>query len=486
MALKQLREAYQRAVDELNNEDIIADARKYEAKEAEIVKLEGDITRAEKAQERAARAAQPLGSGNEAYDRAALSGGIEDVADNVVDLAMARGLLRASSPLDAYSTQGREAGRRFERALSRARREIGMTVIDREKHFRSFGEQLVAIYNQAMSRNQNVDPRLVFERDAFNRAPTGASEVDPTGGGFLVQSDFAAAIFMIAHDMGDVISRVNKVPISDKSNSMKIPGVDETSRQTGSRWGGVQSYWLGEGTAPTATKPKMRMLDWNLHKLFSVMYTTDELLQDQTALTAIASQAFSEEIMFMTEDAIFEGLGAGQPLGVMNSAALITQATSTATATVLKTDIDNMWARCWARSRKNAVWFINQDVEPALLNLNQPVGSSGGVGGTLVYMPPGGMSELPFGKLYSRPVLPIEYANTLGTAGDITLLDLSQYTLIDKGGVQAATSMHVAFLTDQMVFRITYRVDGKPMWTLPITPFKGANTHSPFVALATR
>ena len=46
--------------------------------------------------------------------------------------------------------------------------------------------------------------------------------------------------------------------------------------------------------------------------------------------------------------------------------------------------------------------------------------------------------------------------------------------------------MHVAFLTDEMVFRITYRVDGEPMWTAPLTPFKGSNTKSPFIALASR
>ncbi len=74
----------------------------------------------------------------------------------------------------------------------------------------------------------------------------------------------------------------------------------------------------------------------------------------------------------------------------------------------------------------------------------------------------------------------------LGTTGDITLADLSQYMLVDKNGVQAATSMHVAFLTDEMVFRITYRVDGKPMWSVPLTPFKGTNTKSPFIALASR
>ena len=72
-------------------------------------------------------------------------------------------------------------------------------------------------------------------------------------------------------------------------------------------------------------------------------------------------------------------------------------------------------------------------------------------------------------------------------AADIMLADLSQYTLVDKGGVQAATSMHVAFLTDQMVFRITYRVDGKPMWTVPMAPFAAGGLYkSPFVALQAR
>ena len=156
------------------------------------------------------------------------------------------------------------------------------------------------------------------------RAPTGAGEVDPTGGGFLVQVDFAAAIFMLAHDMGEILSRVNKLPISANANGIKIPGVDETSRATGSRWGGVASNWVGEGTAVTPSKPKFRTIEFDLKKLMSVMYTTDELLQDSTALTSIAAQAFSEEVMFMTEDAIVEGTGAGMPLGYMKSPALIT------------------------------------------------------------------------------------------------------------------------------------------------------------------
>lgn len=479
MALNELREAYQRAVDELNKEEVIADATKFEAAEKEVARLEGEIDRSQRALQHAAAAAQPaIGARREA------GASEEDVAEDIQELAWDRARFRGvPNPMEAYSSAGLAAHRRFDRAVSIARRQLGMRTIDRAKHFASLGEQLQAVFNFAMSRGTNVDARL-------QRAPTGAGEVDPTGGGFLVQVDFAQAVFMLAHDMGELLARVNKLPIGEKFNGIKIPGVDETSRATGSRWGGVQSYWLDEGTQPNATKPKFRMIEFSLHKLFSLMYTTDELLEDQTALTSIASQAFSEEIMFMTEDGIFEGSGGGQPLGFMNAPSLITVSPNNGSAIpVLKADIDDMWSRCWNRSRKNAVWLINQDVEPSLLSLNQPVpaaSTAGGVGGTLVYMPPGGMSQLPYATLYGRPVIATEYSSTLGTVGDISLVDLSQYTLVDKGGVQAATSMHVAFLTDQMVFRITYRVDGRPMWPAALTPFKGTNTKSPFIVLGTR
>jgi HK97 family phage major capsid protein len=141
-----------------------------------------------------------------------------------------------------------------------------------------------------------------------------------------------------------------------------------------------------------------------------------------------------------------------------------------------------MWSRMWARSRSNAIWTINQDCEPQLYAMSQVIGTAG----VPVYLPANGISGRPYGMLFGQPVVPLEYNDTLGTEGDIVLADYSQYVVADKGGVQAASSMHVAFLTDEMVFRITYRVDGEPIWHAPLTPFKGTNTLSPFITLATR
>src|SRR5581483_3815265 len=285
-------------------------------------------------------------------------------------------------------------------------------------------------------------------------------------------------------DMGQILSRVQKLTLSTSANSIKIPAVDETSRATGSRWGGVQSYWVGEGNTATTTKPKFRLIELDLKKLLANWYVSDELMADASVMNTIANQAFSEEIMFMTEDAIFRGDGAGKPYGMLNSPTVVSVAKETgqATKTLVYENVLKMWSRCWGRSRQNAVWFINQDVEPQLYALSQVIGTAG----VPVYLPANGIAGEPYGTLFGRPVVPVEYSDTVGTQGDITLADYSQYVIADKGGVQAASSMHVAFLTDEMVFRITYRVDGRPIWHAPLTPFKGTNTLSPFITLAAR
>jgi HK97 family phage major capsid protein len=359
-------------------------------------------------------------------------------------------------------------------ARGQARPAGGADDIDPNTKFRNFGEQLAAVMRARM--DGNVHSALV-------RAPVGSGEVDPTGGGFLVQTDFANTVLAKIYDIGEIASRVMRLPPL-AGNSIKIPAVDETSRVTGSRWGGVQAYWIGEGDSITASKPKFRLMNLDLKKLAAVYYASDELLQDTNLFGAIATQAFGEELQFMFEDAVWEGQGAGLPLGIMNAPCLITvpKDVGQAAGTLTYSNVLNMWSRCWGRSRSKAVWFINQDVEPQLFALNAVIGTAG----VPVYLPPGGVSGAPFSTLFGRPVVPIEYASSLGTPGDIMLADMSQYTVVDKAGIQAASSMHVQFLTDQMAFRMIYRVDGQPMWNAPLTPFKGSNTKSPMVILAQR
>jgi HK97 family phage major capsid protein len=222
-----------------------------------------------------------------------------------------------------------------------------------------------------------------------------------------------------------------------------------------------------------------------LHKLAALCYATDELLADASALEAVIQQAFAEEFAWLLDDAILNGTGAGMPLGIMQSPSLVSVAIETGQAadTVVWQNVVKMWSRLWSRSKSQAVWMINQDIEPQLYSMSLAVGT----GGVPVYMPAGGASGLPYGTLFGRPVLEVEQTATLGGVGDIVLADLSQYIMIEKGGVESASSIHVKFESDQTTFRFVMRVDGQPTWNAPLTPATAsANTLSPFVTLATR
>ena len=343
---------------------------------------------------------------------------------------------------------------------------------DNEKRFASFGEQLMAAYRAAMPGGK-VDERL------STRAASGLNETTPSDGGFLVQQDFVTELLKRTYETGILASKVKKIPISTNANGMKINAIDEDSRANGSRWGGVQTYWEGEADEITASKPKFRQMELSLKKLTGLCYATDELLQDAAALEAVIRQAFAEEFGFKIDDAILSGSGEGEPLGILNSGAIVTVAKEASqTDTITVENLIKMWNRLWSRSRANAVWYINQELEPYLYTLK--------IGDKPVYIPAGGLSEKPYGTLFGRPVVPIEQCSAAGEVGDIILADIGQYLLIDKGGVKSASSIHVRFLYDENVFRFIYRVDGKPIWTKPLTPYKGSATVSPFVTLAKR
>ncbi len=361
------------------------------------------------------------------------------------------------------------------------------------KKMAGFGEQLHAIRNASYDI-ANTDQRL-FE---INRrgAPAGASEQVPADGGFLVYPDFSQEIEEIAHDTGLVYQRGHKIPITMATNGIKIPGIDEQSRVDGSRWGGIRMYWQNEADALVGSKPKFRLIELVLKKLTGLFYATDEVIADAGLLGSTVTKGFGEELGFKMDDAAINGDGLGKPLGVMNANCLISipKENGQAAKTIVFENVKKMYYRLHARSRKNAVWFVNQDVEQQLLGLSQPVGTGGssvvvGVApaGPSIYNPVGGAGNPnPYALLFGLPVIPIEQCQTLGTTGDIILADMTQWVWIDKGAMQQAVSMHVQFLTDQMTFRWIYRVDGSPIWHTALSSFNGPNTQSPMVCLATR
>jgi HK97 family phage major capsid protein len=309
----------------------------------------------------------------------------------------------------------------------------------------------------------------------------------PSDGGFLVQQDFSSELLKQVWETGKLASLCRKITVSGNANSIKINGFDETSRVAGSRQGGVRGYWLDEAGEKTASKPTFRKIELNLNKLIGLCYATDELLDDASALEGILRTAFVNEFGFMIDDAVINGLGVGQPLGILNSGALVTQnkETGQAASTIVAENVIKMWSRLFASSRPNAVWLINQNLEPQLHTMSIAVGT----GGIPVYMPAGGLSGLGYSTLFGRPVYAIEQCQSIGTLGDIYLADFKNgYIMAEKGGMAADMSIHVRFVYDESCFRYVLRLDGQPILASEITPYKGGSsyTQSHFITLQAR
>lgn len=337
-----------------------------------------------------------------------------------------------------------------------------------------FGEMLQCVARAA--RGGEVDNRLV------NAAGTNTQV--GSEGGFLVETDHATDLIQRTYETSALASRCQVREISANSNRYTQNYIDETSRATGSRLGGIQGYWIDEAGTITPSKPKFGQIDKKLGKLAGLIYATEEMMQDGVALNSMINAAFPEEFAWLLDDAIFNGDGVGKPEGILSHAATVSVAKESGQTadTIVFQNISKMWSRMWAPARARSVWVINQDVEQQLQSMSLAVGT----GGVPVYMPAGGISNSPFSTLYGRPVIPIEQCKTIGDKGDIALVDMSQYLLIQKGGIRMDESIHVQFLTDQRAFRFIYRVNGLPLWKSALTPANGSNTLSPFVVLDAR
>jgi HK97 family phage major capsid protein len=350
--------------------------------------------------------------------------------------------------------------------------------------FRSLGE--MAFHVARACRSGGItDPRL----ERLASATTYGSEGSGADGGFAVPVDFRTAIMEAVMGEDSLLPRCDQITVS--GNTFTCPYDMTTPWQS---TGGVQAYWDGEAAAATQSKPALEERTIKLNKIRALVPMTEELLEDASAMDAYLRRKAPTKIAFKISLAILQGTGVGQPLGLLNSPALVTVSKegSQVADTLVANNVIKMYSRMYAPSRSKAVWLINQDLEPQLLKLSIPgtdnTGNAVTGWGGLVYLPANGLSGSPFGTLFGRPVIPTQACETLGDLGDIFFADLSQYLALLKSGPnpRVDVSMHLWFDQDLAAFKFVLRMGGMPWWSSAISARDGSATYSPFVTLESR
>lgn len=354
------------------------------------------------------------------------------------------------------------------------------TVKDKSRWgWQNFGDFAYAVKNAALQRD--VDSRLTNA----SLSTYGSEGVGPDGG-FAVPPEFRASIMQKVMGEDSIISRCDNVQTG--GYSLTVPK-DETAP-----WGtaGIQAYWDGEAATYTQKKPALETSTIKVHKLTAMVPVTDELLEDAPGLGSYVQTRAGTVIDFKVTDAIINGTGAGMPLGILASPAKVQQGkeSSQVADTIHGLNLVKMWSRMPANWRSSAVWLIHPDVESHLMSAGLQVGpaaAGSATGGTLIYMPPGGVSGQPYATLFGRPVIPLQSCQAIGDAGDIIFANLSQYAaLLKAGGLKSDSSIHLWFDQGVTAFRFTFRMGGQPWWSAPVSAKNGSTTYGAFVTLEAR
>lgn len=315
---------------------------------------------------------------------------------------------------------------------------------------------------------------FVDDRLRFGAAPTNFHQEGGTTEGYMVPPAFRQQIWEMVFDDSDLLGLVNPEPTA--SNQVDLLADESTP------WGatGVQAYWRAEASQMTATKLVTEPRSVKLYELYAMTTSTEELLRDAPRLNDRLTRRSADAIRWKLNEALMWGNGVGKPIGWMGSGALVTVAkeSSQSAAGIIAENVAKMFSRVIAPAQ--AYWLANPDALPQLMVMtlgNQPI-----------WTPPStGFVNAPGGYLLGRPVMFNEHCQTMGTLGDIQLVNPNGYYAATRdAGPQYASSIHLFFDYGIEAFRWTFRFGGQPMLSAPVAAAKGSSTRSHFVALATR
>lgn len=290
-------------------------------------------------------------------------------------------------------------------------------------------------------------------------ATSYGSTVDGPSGGYAAPADVANAILM--PETGALLPLCRQVPVT-RGGSIELPL--DTATLAGS---GIIAAWEVEAAQMPQRQPKLDLTLFQLKKLTALVPVTDELVEDSDALAAWLPLAMQSAVSLKVNEAIITGIGAGRPLGILNSGSLITVAKegSQTAATINSTNVAKMLAR--SLSPMNSVWIASPTAYTQILTMS------------------GVMFDAPTQTLAGLPIVLSDYCSPVGTPGDLILADLSWYVVAMKTP-QLNGSVHLWFDQDITAFKIVFRMDGMPALATAITPHNASETRSHFVALAER
>jgi HK97 family phage major capsid protein len=316
---------------------------------------------------------------------------------------------------------------------------------------------------------------MAKQRDEWNKIRNSFGSTVPADGGFLIPEELRSEILKLSLETSIVRPRARVIPMS--SLAVPIPAIDETSHAS-SVYGGFVAYWTAEGASATESQAAFGRVRLEAKKLVIYSQAPNELVADAPAFGAFLDQSLPEVVTHFEDDAFINGSGVGEPLGVLNGSGLIT-VTRAVADNLAWADITGVYSRMLPQSIGRAVWLAAPDVLPELLEMT--------ISGASIPLWLTGMQgfQAPTMQILGRPLIITEKAPKLTDPGALSFVDFGHYLLGDRQAMQATSSPHYKFQTDETAYKIVERCDGRPWVNSALTPKNGGATLSPYVTVST-
>ena len=307
-------------------------------------------------------------------------------------------------------------------------------------------------------------------------------------GGYTVPTQYAMELLEFRPEDNVLVGFTDDYPMTGRE--LKMPVLDQTTALgvvgQSNYFGGVVAYWTAEAATRTETEPKFREATLVANELSGYALASRNVLYDnKVALEMRLTKLFGGAVAWYRDYAYLVGDGVGKPRGILGAGA--TLHVNRATANVISyADICSMYGLLMPQSIPTAFWVMQQSV---LANFLQMADTNGQLVvqpyyATYVQGRVGGPATVrPIMSMLGLPIKTTEKVSTLGSTGDLLLIDPKQYFTASRQELEIAASEHYKFINNQITYRFIYRGDGEPWMNSYFTLQDNTTKISPFVCL---
>lgn len=296
------------------------------------------------------------------------------------------------------------------------------------------------------------------------------------GGGYWMRPQFSDLLLQIPPEQQWLSSMVRMLPRTDPPNATFTFNAFDQSGSKGI-FGGVAVYSAKELATLTKTStPTLMQVELKPEKV-GVYWLIDEESQANTPqMGAMMQPLVNGAVLSYRDDKIQTGTGAGEFKGFASSPATISISRQVASQ-VNYADLVYMMARAMSNGGGRFVWVCQKvTMLPQLMFLVDGAGQ-------LIWAQ-NAREGIPAPTLMGIPVFFNEISPTLGTTGDLRLINLDYYLVKPgMGATLKSDNTYANFIIGNETIRMVYYEDGKPWITNVLTLRDGTNTVSPFIEL---